>query len=151
MAISATEYETLRAWSAMFIERILPVPAGLPAESHPIAVLDGMALKAPARARQGLAMMIGDFIEDTSHLPAGEVKHIDAEFGSAGLPTLSEMRLRFMRRIKRIIKRGSIKNDDEYYLIRNAVEGLAVNEEAHLWQLLADYEARSVVTKYAKL
>jgi len=144
MAISATEYETLRAWSAKFIERVLPLPAGLPPESHPIVVLDGMALEAPARARQGLGMMIGDFIEDTSHLPASQVKQIDAEFSTAGLPTLSDMRLRFMRQIKRIVKRGSISKEEEYYLIRNAVEGVADDEQPQLWQMLADYEVRSV-------
>ncbi|CAN5299562.1 hypothetical protein BH09PSE3_BH09PSE3_08320 [soil metagenome] len=147
MSITATEYETLRAWSAMFIERVLPVPAGLPAESRPIAILDGMALNAPGRARQGLGMMIGDFIEDTSHLPVSQVKHIDAEFTTAGLPTLSAMRLRFMRQIKRIVKRGSISNEEEYYLIGNAVEGVPNDEKSQLWQMLADYEARSVLTK----
>ena len=147
MTISATEYETLRAWSAMFIEHVLPMPADLPPESHPIAILDGMALKAPARARQGLGMMIGDFIEDTGHLPASQVKQIDAKFSTAGLPTLSEMRLRFMRKIKRIVKRGSISKDEEYYLIRTAVEGVADDEQPQLWQMMADYEARLVATK----
>jgi hypothetical protein len=147
MAVSATEYETLRAWSAKFLEQIWPLPAGLSADSHPIAVLDAMAQKAPARARQGLGMMIGDLIEDTGRLPASEVKRIDAEFANAGLPTLSEMRLRFMRQVTRILKRGSIRNDEDYYLIRNAVEGLAANEQERLWELLADYESRCAVTK----
>lgn len=92
-------------------------------------------------------MMIGDFIEDTSHYPANQVKQIDAEFSTAGLPTLSDMRLRFMRQIKRIVKRGSISREEEYYLIRNAVEGVADDEQPQLWQMLADYEARSVATK----
>lgn len=144
MAVSATEYEVLRAWSAKFIEFVLPVPAGLPVDSHPIAVLDAIALKAPARARQGLDLMIGDLVEDTSHLPAIQVRQIDAAFSNAGLPSLSEMRLRFMRQIRRILKRGSIRREEEYHLIRNAVEGLAENEQAPLWQLLADYEARSI-------
>ena len=147
MAVSATEYETLRGWSAKFIEKMVPLSPELPPGSHPIAVLDAMALKAPARARQGLGMMIGDLIEDTGRLPASEVKRIDAEFANAGLPTLSEMRLRFMRQVKRILKRGSIRNDEDYYLIRNAVEDLAANEQEHLWKLLGDYELRCAVTK----
>jgi hypothetical protein len=143
LAIKADEFEILRAWSAIFMEQVRMIPPSLPPESHPIAVLDAMARSSPARARQGLAMMIGDLMELTVDFPQEEIARLDAILGEAQLPTLSNIRVRFMKRIKSIVRRGLIRSEAEYYLVRNAVEGVnEVGEQDRLWAMLVAYEQK---------
>lgn len=67
-------------------------------------------------------MAIGDIVEMTDNWPNGEIASLDAELTTASLPTLSAIRIQFSKSIRSIVRRGSIKNDEEYYLIRNAAE-----------------------------
>jgi hypothetical protein len=141
MTIGSDEYDIMRAWSALMLEKRWQMPKGLAPESHPIACLDQIAASSTARARQGLSMMIGDLIEESSALSGDEIRQLDELFRQAKLPTLSDVRLRFHRRIKRILKSGKIKSEVDYYAVRSVVEGLSDDtERTQLWDLLAAYE-----------
>ncbi|NJC41825.1 hypothetical protein GGQ87_002120 [Brevundimonas alba] len=144
MKVEAGEYETLRRWAAEMFELTFEPLPNLKPEDHPISVLDATAAGAPARARQGLAMMIGDEVEMTAAFSPEEVARLDSHLRALALPTLSEMRLRVMKAVRRIAARGAIRSDDEYFLIRNAVEALGDKSNAQeFWRLLGDYELRS--------
>ena len=87
-------------------------------------------------------MAINDLIEDTDRWPTEKVEAIDDLLIREGLPSLTEMRLRFSKVIRRAVARGVIKNDVEYYAVRNAAE-LANDSPEALWKLLAAYEQRA--------
>ena len=143
MAIEPDEYETMRAWSSVMIEHVMPISPHSPPEAHPITCLDEMARVSPSRARQGLAMMIGDLIEASQDVSGQNLLELDRALDEADLPTLSDMRLRFGRQMRRILEAGVIKSETDYYAVRNAVEGVSNEaERSRLWDLLADYEAR---------
>ena len=84
-------------------------------------------------------MAIGDTIEATDGWPRNRVAAIDADLSIEGLPSLSTMRLQHSKVVRRVIARGSIKNDVEYYAVRNSVEMSAEGQGA-LWKLLSAYE-----------
>ena len=86
-------------------------------------------------------MAIGDTIEATDRWPRDRVAAIDNELAGKGLPSLTAMRMRFSKVIGRVVGRGSIENDVEYYVVRNAVE-LADGDQEPLWKLLSEYEQR---------
>ena len=86
-------------------------------------------------------MMIGDLMELTVDFPQEEIARLDAIFGEAQLPTFSNIRVRFMKRIRSIVRRGIIRSEAEYHLVRNAVEGVNEDgEQDRLWAMLAAYE-----------
>lgn len=142
MRVTAEEFSTMRAWFALFAERVWPDLSSLPPEVHPVRVLDGMVARTPGRAREGLALAISDILEDTSHLPLNEVAALDAGFLAIGLPTLTTMRLRFAREVTRVVKRGSIRNEAEYYAVRNVVDHVGEDRRDALWALLAAFEEK---------
>lgn len=141
MRIDPSEYAGLRAWLIHMVPKVFPSDLLTP-KTHPIAVLDQLALKAPAKARSGLGMAIGDVVEFTSNWPASEVTECDRELSQLGLPTLSQVRATFSKLVRRVVRRGQIKSDDEFYAVRNAVEQQGEGS-ASLWSLLDSYEARS--------
>lgn len=141
MRIDPSEYARLRSWLSHMVPKAFPSRLLTP-ETHPIAVLDQLALKAPAKARSGLGMAISDVVEFASDWPVSEVTACDRELSQLGLPTLSQVRVRFSKLVQRVVRRGQIKSDDEFYALRNAVEQQGADSAA-LWSLLDAYEART--------
>ncbi len=87
-------------------------------------------------------MAINDVVEFASDWPVSEVTACDRELSHLGLPTLSQVRVRFSKLVQRVVRRGQIKSDDEFYALRNAVEQQGADSAA-LWSLLDAYEART--------
>jgi len=140
MRIDTHNYEKMRAWLARMAPELFPRSS--PA-TDPILALDRTFATSPANARKGLAMAIGDTIDMTDSWPAERVAAIDHSLKNEGLPTLTDLRLSLSKVIRRVVSRGSIKNDVEYYAVRNAVEQ-AQDEEA-LWKLISDYEGKAAI------
>lgn len=141
MKIDAQNYEQLKAWFARLVPEIIPSNL-ITQETHPIACLEQIEARWPAKARSGLAMAIGDTIEQTDGWPMEKVAAVDELLAKDNLPTLTEMRLRFSKIIRRVVARESIKSEVEYYAVRNAVE-LSNDSQEGLWRLLAEYEERA--------
>jgi hypothetical protein len=96
MKITAQNYQEMRSWFSRMVAEALPTDVLTP-ENHPIACLDRMAATAPGKARQGLAMAINDTVEDTDRWPPEKVKAVDDLLEREGLPTLTDIRLRFSK------------------------------------------------------
>ena len=68
---------------------------------------------------------------------------MDSELRSRGLITLAELRRRYSKDYKKIITRGRIKNETEYYLLRNVLDDpteKTPEEREMLEKLISDYE-----------
>lgn len=141
MKVDAQNYDQMRAWFARLVSETLPASLLTP-ENDPVGCLDGLASSSPAKAREGLAMAISDTIEATEGWPVEKVAAIDNQLELEGLPSLTAMRLRFSKVIRRVVARGTIKNEIEYHAVRNAAE-LASDGQEGLWKLLAAYEERA--------
>src|SRR5690242_11016394 len=110
MTIDAENYEQMRAWFARLVRETIPAEL-LTVGTDPVSCLDQLAAQSPAKARQGLAMAIGDTIEATDAWPRDRVAAIDDELAREGLPSLSAMRTQLSKVIGRAVARGSINND----------------------------------------
>jgi hypothetical protein len=141
--ITPDEYGPLKAfwlaWEARF-----PITIDLPPEHHPVAVLERMEKASMAKARSGLGMAISDTLEMSWDMPTAEVQAIDAEFKTKGILPLSELRRRYSRQFKVLLKRGRIPNDEEYYLVAGILASFtgdaAEEERERLEGLVADFE-----------
>lgn len=95
-----------------------PPHSMLPPEHHPVAALNAMEQRSRSRALVGLGMAINDIIEESWKLSPDRVAQIDTKFRANGILQLSELRRRYSRQFRRILKRGKIANDIEYYLVQ---------------------------------
>lgn len=136
--IDRGSYPQMKAWFSRMVSEWLP-PELITPETNPISSLEAIEARSPAKARAGLAMAIGDIVEDTDGWSLERLESIDELLSRDGLPTLTEIRLRFSKVINRVVKRGSIKNDIEYYAVRNAADRSHAKAE-DLWPLLEAYE-----------
>jgi hypothetical protein len=108
------EAQELTLFLGFFVDHYMNIPA----ELHPLNFVRETSEKAPSRAPQGLRMAVNDCIEMSSHWDEDRVKMADDALKAHGIVTLSEIRRRYWRRFKAILKRGKIRNEEEYYLVK---------------------------------
>jgi hypothetical protein len=138
-----SEYDELRKFFSFYSSRYLPIDK-LPPELRPMARLEVLEKRSRRMAREGLRQAINDVIEESRHLDPTVVRTMDVELAAQGLITLSELRRRFSREYARILRRKSISNETEYYLIRGVVDALVseIPERELLYIMIKDYEAK---------
>ena len=136
------EYARLKDFLSFYAERYLGIER-LPSEQRPIAVLEAIEKKSPKRASSGLRQAINDCVERSLRLPHREAEDLDAQLRARGIVTLSELRRQYSRAYARIVRRGRINDEMEYYLVRNVANDpteKSADERRRLEQLLAVYE-----------
>ena len=141
MKIAADDYHLMKQFFAAISQHI-PAHRDLPAELDPMVHLERMEATSKSKARAGLGMAIGDLMEELAHLPLEQVRAIDASLVAAGSISLTTVRARFSGAVRAIMARGSVRSEREYYALRNAVEGMADEQQGEAWRLLGDFEAR---------
>ena len=97
-----------------------------------------------SKALEGLRQAINDTVEELSGKSAEFISRLDANLRAAGILTVSEVRRRYASSYKRIVKRGIIRTETEYYLVNGIVSDVsnfATKEERTVLQrLLHAYE-----------
>lgn len=144
MRIAAEDYEPLKAFFGWVFEHLSPPHESLPPEHHPLTVLKRTESQSRAKARTGLAMAIGDIMEEFQDLSPEQVLAIDAALETERIITFSQVRARFWTKVRGVLQRGTIRNEREYYAVRNVVEALPESERGDAWQMLAAFEERAV-------
>lgn len=110
------EYEELLGYVCFFATVIWKID---PASNiHPAKTMEEITRQfGKSKALAGLRQAANDTIEQTSNWNLKTRVIVDKGFKAAGMITVSEIARRYSSIYKRIIKRGHIKNDTEYYVI----------------------------------
>ena len=137
------EYEELSLYLDFYSTNVSGIDPGNPI--HPTNV--GKRIVAEfgrSKALDGLKQAVNDTVEELSGRSAEYVNRVEAALREKGLLTLSEVRRRYASSYKRMLKRGTISNETEYYLSTGVladVSSLATAEERGLLeQMVAKYE-----------
>lgn len=138
------EYAELSAFLDFFSTNVLGVDPSSPSHSKNVGKRI-VAEVGESKALDGLKQAVNDAVEALVDQPAEFVQRLDASLQEAGLLTFSEVRRRYASSYKRILKRGAIKSDTEYYLIAGVLADSATladaDERATLGTLVSDYES----------
>jgi hypothetical protein len=138
--ISEPEYAELKAFFVEWEHEFPPSPS-LPAEHYPVAALNDMERQSRSRARLGLGMAINDILEESWSFSPARVAELDAKFRGKGVLQLSELRRRYSRQFRGILKRGRIRNETEYYLVQGILASFTTDASEDERRLLEDFSA----------
>ena len=86
---------------------------------------------------------MGDLLEETQDLSVEVVRSADQQLAEAGLPTLTQVRLQFWKRIHAIMDRGRVRSELEYHLMKNVADGADEPQRAKAWAIIGAYELKS--------
>ena len=141
-AATDSEYAGMKAFLSFYAERYHLNLRNLPPEKRPKASLEALEKVGMKTALAGLRQAINDCVEMSFHFDHVDVENLDSELRERGIVTLSELRRRYSKGYARIMKRGRIKNETEYYLVRNVLDDpteKTVEERELLQKILSDY------------
>lgn len=97
-----------------------------------------------SKALDGLKQAVNDIVEEMGDQPLEYVQSLDEALRERGIITFSEVRRRYASSYKRILKRGKIKTETEYYIIAGVLADFSSiasdDERPILSQLVAQYE-----------
>jgi len=115
---------------------------------HPSNALNDIVKQyGKSRALQGLRQAVNDTVEQLSDKPAEYISELDAKLRAQKLVTVSEVRRRYSSAYKRILRRGHIRGETEYYLVAGIVADCSAevepSERSQLEQLVAAYEGEA--------
>jgi len=141
------DFERLKTFLGVFSERYMSIER-LPPEHRPLACLEYVEKTfGMKRARSSLQVAINDIIARSDRFDFEEVRSLDADLRANGVITLSELRVRFSKKYRSIIRRGKIRTVEEYYLLKEIVDAsIEVPAEARstIEGILVDFEERAI-------
>lgn len=141
--ITPAEYGPLKAFFIAWEDRF-PPSFTLPPEHHPVAVLESFEKKSMSKARLGLGLALGDILEDSWHFSPEQVAEVDRDFAARGVVALSELRRRYSRQFRGVLRRDRIRTEEEYYLVAGILASFTADatddERRRLDQMVAAYE-----------
>ena len=143
--MSEEEIGKLKRFMGLFYEWFEAKPHH-PPDIHPVMVMEQLERKSLSQARRGLEMAINDIVEATSGWDQEVIALADTRFLQNGAPSLSEVRIKYSRKYLQILKRGNIRSQREYYLVKGILDGSGLedrsDEAKKVAVMVADYESR---------
>jgi hypothetical protein len=135
--VTSENYEELKRTVLWLFQQLISdrMPSLDPA-SHPRVTIECLERQSMAAARKGVGLAIGDLIELSEGAPADVVGEWDRALQAQDLPTLSSIRAQFGHRTRSIMKRGRIRNENEYFALRNIADSLPGAEREAAWSML---------------
>lgn len=97
-----------------------------------------------SKALQGLRQSLGDILEMTSSRSLEWVQTFDQKCRAAGIKTISEYRVTYWLKYKRVLEGGRISNLEQFYMVSAVTADLVLpvsaEDRAKLERMLASYE-----------
>jgi hypothetical protein len=139
------EYTELHAYIDFYATNLLGIDPSK--TSHPTNVgAKIIAEYGKSKALEGLKQAANDTIESLCGKPPEYIQQLDAALKDKGIITFTEVLRRYSSSYKRILKRGEIKTETEYYIIAGIVAdstlNVSDNERSLLDHLVTRYEEK---------
>ncbi|GAA0887159.1 hypothetical protein [Rhodanobacter soli] len=140
------EYSELISFVSIFATQAWKVDPVDPV--HPANIAAHIAATSgKAQALIGARQAANDAIESLQTFTQQQLAALDASLHETGSITLAEMRRRYSKQYKAVLKRGSIRNATEFYLVKgildSCTESLGQDEQTVLSSLLLGFEQSS--------
>ena len=137
------EYARLNAFLDLYATHVMKIDPADPA--HPTNTGQRIvAAVGKSKALVGLRQAVNDCLEGMHDLGNAQNAQLDAMLRQSGVVTLTELLRTHSRRYQAILKRGRVRNETEYYMVKavldDGIAGLAEAEKVRLGSMLLAFE-----------
>ena len=123
------------------------LPPEFNASPSPIDVLNQFEAKGKSFGKRSLQSGIGDLVFMAQDLPNSIIQAIDKDLKDKNLPDFNSFKGAILDSRSKVLKRGKIKNLDEYYIIQELISdmsnGLTEDERQRLSSYIGEFEDKS--------
>ena len=118
-------------------------------EHDPIFILSNWEQKSMSLAKRGLQEGLRDGLTMSLDLPATSKKDLNSELERKGLPNLAQLTIQIKDTQLKVLKRGRIKNHDEYYIIKefldNTTSDISTTDRDKLEKIFWNFDSNNGV------
>lgn len=140
-AIIKLDYQIYRRWFERSLDLIWRLPHELRSKADPMEEVSKAEQRSQGSAIRSVSMGIKDTVAMTDRYSAADIKILDAAFEADSLPSLTAVRAMVVSRLDRIIKRGLIVSDEEFYSLKSLEDcDLSEGVRGEVQRLLGVYE-----------
>ncbi len=102
--------------------------------ANPVEIMNRWEKKNKSLAKRGLSESLRDSISSLKEFPPDIIKAIEADLQKNNLPNIRTLQSLIYNTIKKVLKRGKIKNTEEYYTIKEMVidQSSSITEEERI-------------------
>lgn len=127
-------------------ERSLIDPGLLQIVEDPFELINKWEVESKSRAQKALKAGLIEIISNFKEYPLTLLQAINSDLEENGLPNINSLKVTHQDMLNKIIKRGYIKNMDEYYIINEIMSDqanpLEESQRQRLEQYLYDFEIK---------
>ncbi|MBK6755322.1 MAG: hypothetical protein IPH53_16145 [Flavobacteriales bacterium] len=125
-SINKDNYEKYKEVSRILFEEIFPPTywAAKPPEAHPTNVLERWEREKPGIVKRALKEGLRDAVSMLEDCPPEVIKKIDQRLSAADLPSVSHLRSVVRDTLGKVLKRGQVKNLDEFYVVKEILDNV---------------------------
>jgi hypothetical protein len=93
-------------------------------------------------AKKGLRQALADVVEMYVHHSDDAVRELDKRLRESRIITITELRVKYSKRLAKILKSGAPKNETDYYLLRSVADSDALDlaQRNEIWAMLSNFE-----------
>jgi hypothetical protein len=114
---SYQEFPTLRAWLSFALAEPDIVPSGIFDVGEALSIVDAAAQESQSAGLKSVEIGIVDLISLSEPSVLLKLSEIDAKLANRGLPTYSQIAARVSKKLRKILKHGSIKSETDMALL----------------------------------
>ncbi|HXL57456.1 MAG TPA: hypothetical protein VN958_14430, partial [Chitinophagaceae bacterium] len=116
-------------------------------EYSPVIILNNWEKKSRSIAKRGLKETLRDMLTMFMDLSNDMKKELSEQLVNKGLPSFNQLVSTIKDTPQKVLKRGKIKNIDEYYIIKefldNQTSDISETDRQQLDKMFWDFESRS--------
>ena len=148
-AINDDNYQVYkRVYEIIWKNEKMLITYDLPEDADPLNIINSWESESKSMARKGLKAGLLDIFSHLDQLPKATIDNIDKELIENKLPNVIQLRDLITDMISKIIKRGKIRNEDEYYAVKETVIDVDSNYPRETIELLNhiinEFESNSI-------
>lgn len=149
MSIKITDenYNTYKALFEVFwshYTKLLPPELNV---SSPIEVLNQFEARGKSYGKRSLQSGLGDLVFIAQNVPSNIIQAIDKDLKDKNLPDFNSFKAAILDTPNKVLKRGKIKNSDEYYIIQELISEMSNNltedKRKRLSTYISEFEDKS--------
>ena len=121
-------YESLKTFIRIYTETIIDVTV-LPEDQRPMHLLAQREKRSMAQARSAVRETAADVISNLADESAQTLAEFSARLAAANAPTIASVRAMVSTKLAKVISRGAIKSEEEFYLVKDLLDSPSLPDD----------------------
>ncbi|OQA11524.1 MAG: hypothetical protein BWY67_00881 [Bacteroidetes bacterium ADurb.Bin397] len=148
LKIDDNNYQTYKKVFEILCQHLLKdLEVTIPADAHPIAVLNSWEVKSKSLAKRGLKSGLMDLLGNIKEIPHDISAAINSDLEKNNLPSINKLTGIIKDSIYKVLQTKKINNINQYYIIKelldDTVSDITETERRDLSKFLGEFEAKA--------